>query len=38
VKKAPAEALGYMKKVEKKVDEEKLKGTALATMSAADKR
>lgn len=38
VKKAPAEALGYMKKIERKVDEDKQKGTAFAQMSAAEKR
>ena len=38
VKKPPAEALGYMKKIEKKVDEVKSRGTNFATMSAADKR
>lgn len=38
VKKPPAEALGYMKKIERKVDEEKQKGTAFAQMSAAEKR
>lgn len=38
VKKPAAEALGYMKKIEKRVDENKQKGTSMATMSAADKR
>lgn len=37
-RKPPAEALGYMRKVERKVDEDKQKGTAFAQMSAAEKR